>query len=85
MARIIKCHRTKTERDLHKSAVELSNMTDMKFYRYIEAICHKASQEAVADFLSEIDKVEGIGGVTIAKIKKFAVARGYVKGDIYDK
>lgn len=85
-----KCRMTPQQKDMHNQAVKLRNMTDEKLIEYIDHVRADAEQlgyergqsekssGAVSIFLDELNDIRGIGTVTLAKLRRFAVEAGYV-------
>lgn len=64
---------TPEERECHRKATALRKLTDKQLVERFEEQA-KASGYSVAEFLKKVEesRIQGIGAVTIAKLKKFA-------------
>ena len=84
------CRRTTDENLIHKKAVEMRKKTDEQLVHYVEDPrsegfnCGKASVpktgEGAKEFIAflQLNKIPGIGAVTINKLIKVAEENGYL-------
>lgn len=75
------CRRTTDENLIHKKAVEMRKKTDEQLVHYVEDRVEKARNEGFncgkASVL-QLNKIPGIGAVTINKLIKVAEENGYL-------
>lgn len=84
MAKKRSCRRTKDENKIHEKAVKMRKMTDEQLVHYVEDRVEKARSEGfnkgkiqarkpkifnIADIITEIGKVRGIGATKLNDIK----------------
>ena len=88
------CTRTMDERKIHDKAVKMRKMTDAQLVEYVENRVEKARSEGfnsgkakaitnekgVKEFLGflQLNKIPGVGAVTINKLIKVAEEYGYL-------
>ena len=88
------CDRTEEERKIHEKAVKIRKMTDEQIVEYVKnqmekarkegAECEKAkaivNKNGAKEFLAllQMNKIPGIGAVTINKLIKVAEEYGYL-------
>ena len=70
------CRMTSEEKAVHEFAVKVRKMTDRQLYDFINS-------NKVEEFLNTLETrtVNGIGPVTVHKIKEFAIKEGFVVGN----
>lgn len=78
------CRRTIDEDKIHDKAVKMRKMTDEQLVHYVEDRVEKASVpkngEGAKEFIAflQLNKIPGIGAVTINKLIKVAEENGYL-------
>ena len=83
------CRRTTDENLIHKKAVEMRKKTDEQLVHYVEDRVEKARSEGfncaktgegAKEFIAflQLNKIPGIGAVTINKLIKVAEENGYL-------
>ena len=79
------CRMTSEEKLIHEFAVKVRKMTDKQLYDFINS--NKGKEINVEDFLNTLETrtVNGIGPVTVHKIKEFAIKEGFVRGNQYGR
>lgn len=78
------CRMTPEEKAIHKRAVSLRNMNDRELVEVVDK--GKPSKEelmkeriyAVASFIENLKNIQGIGGATLEKVKRYAEEEGYI-------
>ena len=73
------CRRTTDENLIHKKAVEMRKKTDEQLVHYVEDRVPKTG-EGAKEFIAflQLNKIPGIGAVTINKLIKVAEENGYL-------
>ena len=81
------CRMTELERQQHDRAVKVRKMTDEKLCEYLDKLAYREPEEAgpgVAEFIQLMEEKagsgNGIGKVTVGKVKNFAVSEGFIEG-----
>lgn len=78
------CKRTTDENLIHKKAVEMRKKTDEQLVHYVEDRVEKAhaskNKKGAKEFIAflQLNKISGIGIVTINKLMKVAEDNGYL-------
>lgn len=85
MAKKRSCRRTDSENKTHEKAVKMRKMTDEQLIQYVEEQVEKARNDGfnhgkeqkqaepqinAVDFVEEISRLDGIGKVTMSKIRR---------------
>lgn len=85
MAKKRSCRRTDSENRIHEKAVRMRKMTDEQLIQYVEEQVQKARDDGfnrgkeqkqaepqidAVDFVEEISRLDGIGEVTMSKIRR---------------
>lgn len=85
MAKKRSCRRTDSENKIHEKAVKMRKMTDEQLIQYVEEQVEKARNDGfncgkeqkqsepqidAVDFVEEISRLDGIGKVTMSKIRR---------------
>lgn len=75
------CRMTSEEKAVHEFAVKVRKMTDRQLYDFINS--NNEKENKAEEFLNafETRTVNGIGPVTVHKIKEFAIKEGFVVGN----
>lgn len=90
MAKKRSCRRTADENKIHEKAVKWRKMTDEQLVHYVDDRVERARSDGfnqgkkeapvggltVAEFISDIENIKGIGFSTIWKIKDFYRKKG---------
>lgn len=69
------CRRTSQEKEQHARATKIRKMTDSQICGLFDS--EYSSDGKVAEFLDKV-KVQGVGKVTIKKIREAAIDMGYI-------
>lgn len=88
------CRRTKEEREIHEQAIRIRKMTDEQLVAHIDNEKQAnydlgyrdgllkgregAGAENINDFLDSIESLQGIGAVTVNKLREAAESYGYI-------
>lgn len=96
MAKKRSCRRSESEDKIHDRAVRLRKMTDKQLIQYVDGQVEKAGKDGLGDkkekpsepqisavdFVEEISRLDGIGKVTMSKIRRLLDRR--LAGDMDD-
>lgn len=76
------CRRTPDELRQHEIAVKIRKMTDQQLCKYIDGL--SKAVPSVEDFLRRLDELSGtgngIGRVTVNKLRRIAAQEGFLEG-----